>query len=128
MTVDEWIEEYRQAWEAADADRAAALFTEDGLYRSNIYDDPHAGHEGVHAYWTGVTSTQSDVSVRMGRPFVDGDRVAVEFWTNMKVEGDPVTVSGCLLLDFAADGRCRRLREYWNFSEHSLDPPDVWGT
>lgn len=128
MTVEEWIEEYRRAWEAADADRAAALFTEKGLYRSNIYDDPHTGHEGVHAYWTGVTSTQSEVSVRMGRPFVDGDRVAVEFWTNMAVEGNPVTVAGCLLLDFAPDGRCRRLREYWNFSEDSLDPPDVWGT
>ena len=128
MDVSEWIEGYRQAWENRDPQAAAALFTDDAWYRSNIYEDPHVGHEGVTAYWTGVTAAQSDVSVRMGEPFAHGDRVTVEFWTTMNVEGAPVTLAGCLLLEFAPDGRCRRMREYWNFETGTHQPPEGWGT
>jgi uncharacterized protein (TIGR02246 family) len=127
-TVSDWIEAYRRAWEERDAEAAAALFTSDATYRSNIFEEPHQGRDGVRAYWESVTSTQSDVRVRMGRPYVDGDRVAVEFWTNMKVDGDDVTLPGCLLLDFDAEGRCRRLREYWHFEPATAKPPPEWGT
>lgn len=127
MSVDEWVEGYRQAWVTMDDSAAAALFTPDGTYRSNIYEEPHVGREGVAAYWRGVTAVQSDVAVTMGRPFVDGNRVTVEFWTNMKVSGDDVTIGGCLLLDFAEDGLCRRLREYFTFAPGTAAPPDGWG-
>jgi len=63
----------------------------------------------------------------MGRPFVDGERVAVEFWTNMKVNDDEVTVPGCLLLDFDGNGLCSRLREYWHFAPGAAEPPPEWG-
>ncbi len=129
MTLDDWIEAYRTAWETSDAAAAAALFSADSTYRSNIFDEPHQGRDGVHAYWESVTATQSDIRVRMGSPFVDGDRVAVEFWTNMNVGGvGAVTLPGCLLLDFDADGLCRRLREYWHFEPTSAEPPAEWGT
>jgi len=127
-TVEDWIEAYRRAWEERDADAAAALFTSDATYRANIFEQPHQGRDGVRAYWESVTSTQTDVRVRMGRPFVEGDRVAVEFWANMKVEGDDVTLPGCLLLDFDTEGQCRRLREYWHFEPATAEPPPEWGT
>jgi hypothetical protein len=41
--------------------------------------------------------TQRAKRVRMGRPFVDGNRVAVEWWTMMVDEGESVTLPGCLL-------------------------------
>jgi ketosteroid isomerase-like protein len=47
QSLDEWIEEYRLAWENMDADAAAALFTPDATYRDNIFEDPHRGQEGV---------------------------------------------------------------------------------
>ena len=109
--VGAWVETYRQAWEESDAAKAAGLFTEDATYRSNIFEEPHSGHQGIAAYWTSVTATQSDIEVRMGRPIVDGERVSVEFWTTMNNEGADVTLPGCLLLEFADDGRCRRLHE-----------------
>jgi ketosteroid isomerase-like protein len=130
MTVDrvrEWAEAYRTAWEAADSDAAAALFSEDATYRSEIYQEPHRGRSGVFDYWSGVTAAQSDVSVVMGNPFVDGDRAVVEFWTKMSVNGDPVTVAGALMLDFDDQGLCTALREYWNLKEGYSDPPDGWG-
>lgn len=127
MDVNTWVETYRQAWEKSDAELAASIFTEDATYRSNVFEEPHAGREGVIAYWSSVTSTQSDIEVRMGRPIVDGNRVSVEFWTKMNNEGADITLPGCLLLDFADDGRCRRLHEYYEFAPGRLDPPEEWG-
>ncbi len=125
--VAAWVEAYRRAWEERDADAAAALFTDESTYRSNIFEEPHRGPDGVRAYWSGVTAAQREVSVRMGRPIVDGDRVAVEFWTTMENDGAEVTLPGCLLLSFDEDGRCRSLHEYYTFTEGRLDPPPEFG-
>jgi len=127
-TVIRWADSYRVAWETADSAAAAALFAEDGTYRNDIYQEPNRGRSGVVDYWTGVTSVQSDVTVRMGAPFVDGDRAVVEFWTTMKISEDPVTITGALLLAFDPDGLCRSLREYFAFSEGYQQPPEGWGT
>lgn len=126
-TLDEWIEQYRLAWESRDPRGAAALFAPDATYRSNIFEEPHEGREGVAEYWQRVTASQSEVRVRMGRPFVDGTRVAVEFWTNMRVDGEAVTLPGCLLLDFVDNWTCHRLREYWHYNPGAHEPPDGWG-
>jgi hypothetical protein len=123
----EWAEAYRVAWETVDSEAAAALFTDDASYRSNIYEEPHRGRSGIADYWTGVTSTQSNVAVQMGEPFVDGERVDLEFWTTMDVESAPVTLAGCLLLRFDEDGLCADLREYWNFTDGTHQPPAGWG-
>ena len=128
MTITEWVEGYRRAWEERDPDAAAALFTEDATNRSLIFEEPHRGRSGVAEYWRVVTEGQSEVRVRMGAPFADGVRVGVEFWTNMKVGGDDVTLPGILLLEFAEDGLCRRLREYWHYQPGALSPPDEWGS
>ena len=127
MDVATWLEAYRRAWEGKDADAAAALFAEDSTYRSNIFEDPYEGPGGVRTYWTAVTSTQEDVRVLVGTPFVDGDRVAAEFWTTMRNDGTEITLPGCLLLRFADDGRCTALREYWHVEQGRRDPPPDWG-
>ena len=127
MDVGSWLEGYRVAWERKDTDAAAALFTEDATYRANIFEEPFEGREGVRRYWQQVTSTQEDVRVRIGTPFVDGDRVAAEFWTTMRNGGDEITLPGCLLLHFGDDGLCRALREYWHIQPGRVDPPAGWG-
>ncbi|HSJ70620.1 MAG TPA: nuclear transport factor 2 family protein [Acidimicrobiia bacterium] len=127
-TLHDWIEGYRAAWEARDADAVIELFRPEATYRSNIFEEPHRGREGIRAYWTSVTEAQSDVTVRMGKPYVDGSRVTVEFWTNMKVSGDDVTLPGCLLLHFDDDGLCTSLHEYWHFEPGTHQPPPEWGT
>ncbi len=128
ISIDEWVERYRQAWIDADARAVTKLFTPDGSYRDNIFEEPHVGTESIEAYWIGVTAPQSHAAVAMGKPFVDGSRVTVEFWTNMLVDGDPVTLPGCLLLQFDDDGLCTSLREYWIFQPGTFQPPEGWGT
>lgn len=127
MDLGSWLEAYRRAWEDADVEAAAALFTEDATYRSNIFQEPYEGRDGVREYWEEATATQEDVRVTMGRPFADGDRVAAEFWTTMKNDGADITLPGCLLLRFDEDGFCRALREYWHVEEGRLEPPPGWG-
>lgn len=128
IALNEWVERYRVAWQTADADAVVSLFTTDASYRDNIFEDPHVGTDGIRTYWNTVTSVQSDVSVRMGSPLVDATRVIVEFWTNMKVAGDAVTLPGVLILDMDANGLCRALREYWHFQPGTFEPPPGWGT
>ena len=126
-SVQRWAEAYRVAWESADSEAAASLFSEAGTYRDNIFEEPHEGRAGVAEYWSGATAAQSNVTVQMGEPYVDGERAVVEFWTTMDLDGDPVTLAGALLLVFDQDGLCRSLREYWNFTEGHNDPPPSWG-
>jgi hypothetical protein len=127
VTRAEWIAAYGSAWERADAEAAAALFTENAIYRSSPFEEAAIGQSGVRAYWERVTATQSGVRVRFGEPVESGDKVAVEWWTTMQSAGSDVTLPGCLLLRFAPDGRCEELREYWHWEERSVEPPPGWG-
>jgi ketosteroid isomerase-like protein len=127
MKLGAWIEAYGQAWETGDEDLMVSLFADDASYRSSPFREPFRGHDEIRAYWRRNARTQRDKRVRMGRPFVDGNRVAVEWWTTMVDEGEAVTLPGCLLLRFEADGRCSDLREYWHVEPGKHDPFPGWG-
>jgi SnoaL-like domain len=106
MDVDDWVEPYGRAWETADGDLIVSLFSDDAVYRSSPFREPYIGHEQIRAYWRRRAGNQRETRVCMGRPVVDGDRVAVEWWTTMIDDGEEVTLPGCLLLRFGPDGRC----------------------
>jgi ketosteroid isomerase-like protein len=125
--VEQWVAHYARAWEGRDPAAAVALFTEDATYRSQPFREPHIGLEGVERYWRDAVTTQNDVRVRFGNPVVDGERVAVEWWTTAMDEGAPSTIAGILLLRFTADGRCSALREHWAIAEGMHEPYSGWG-
>lgn len=127
-TLQRWLRDYRRAWERADPDGAAALFTRDAPYRSRPLLPAYAGREGIRRYWAQVTSDQPAEEVRWGGPLVDGSRVSVEWWTALSnTDGSESTVAGILLLRFDGDGLCAELRECWNEVPESLPPPVGWG-
>ncbi len=128
MDARSWLEAYRRAWEERDADAAAALFAPDATYRVNIFQEPHRGRDGIRRYWEDATRSQADVRVVMGEPFGAGERVAAEFWTQMRVDGAETSLAGCLLLRFDQAGLCRSLREYWFFEPGLREPPPEWGS
>jgi ketosteroid isomerase-like protein len=121
------MEGYARAWEAADAPRAAALFTPDATYRSHILSRAHVGTDEIEEYWRRATESQSDVEVQFGDPIVDKDRVVVEWWTQMTDEGKDETLPGVLLLRFSGD-LCSALREYWHVADSGVEPYPHWGT
>jgi uncharacterized protein (TIGR02246 family) len=120
-----WLRDYAAAWEAGDT-RVVDHFTPDATYRSHIFREAHAGHDGISAYWQGATSTQTEVRVLIGDPLIEGDRVVAEWWTTMTDDGEPFTLPGVLLLDFEG-GRCRALREYWAQEPGRHEPFREWG-
>ena len=128
MTPQKWIERYRRAWETADADEVVALFTSDAWYWSSVFRKPYQGSDAIRRYWLTGAGSQREVAVRMGQPVTTPGRVAVEWWATMidPDEGE-ITLPGCLLLRFAADGRCRDLWEYWQVHPGRQYPPDGWG-
>lgn len=128
MDYEKWLERYRRAWTERDADAAAALFTEDAIYREQPFEQPFAGRDAIRHYWSTVTRGQSAIELRYGTPVVEGRRVAVEWWANLLNDGSPITLAGEFLLLFAENGQCRELREYWAVTTHRVDPPAGWGS
>lgn len=128
MNLEHWLLSYGRAWETADEDLIVSLFSEDARYRSSPFREPFRGHDEIRAYWRRGAGTQRETLVRLGRPFVDGSRVAVEWWATMVDEdGERVTLPGCLLLTFGPDGRCVDLREYWHVEHGRREPFTGWG-
>src|SRR5215467_1126349 len=128
MTLQEWIERYRRAWESGEVDDLVAIFTPNASYRSSVFREPHLGSEAIRGYWQRAAGAQRDVTVRMGQPVAAAGRVAVEWWTTMTDPNEgQVTLPGCLLLRFAADGRCSDLWEYWQIQSGYCEPPEGWG-
>ncbi len=124
--VEAWVESLRSAWESADPVQIGALFTDDAEYLTNPFGKALKGRDSIVAYWSEEMSTQDTVEVRMGRPIIDGGRVAVEWWAVITNNGSQVTDSGALMLEFFGD-RCRRLAEYWMLEEGRTEPGEGWG-
>lgn len=127
LSVTQWLDGYRKAWEERDTAAVVGLFTEDAIYREQPYEAPFLGRAGIGDYWTKVTATQDDVRLRYGTPIVDGRHAAVEWWVTMRNGGADVSLAGEFWLSFDDAGLCSELREYWHFAEGRQSPPDGWG-
>ncbi len=126
-TATHWLEQYRRAWEERDPELAAAIFTPDAVYQEKPHSEPLRGSAAIHDYWASVTATQNDVKVTYGTPISSGNVTVVEWWVNMTNGGEDVSLAGSFHLNFAADGRCAELREYWHFAEGHFSPGTTWG-
>jgi ketosteroid isomerase-like protein len=125
-TARQWVEHLRRAWREGDPDAAADLFTVDAIYRSDPFRPALFGRAEIVRYWASATSNQSEIEVTFGEPLVDGDRVAVEWWSHTNPGGHPTTDAGGLFLTFES-GLCSELREYWNLTDAAVAVPEGWG-
>jgi len=125
-TSREWLDRLGVAWRDRDPGAAADLFRVDAIYFSHPFRAPLRGRREITDYWSSATAKQSGIEVTFGDPVVDGDRVAVEWWSVMNEDGRPTTDAGGLFLAFE-EGRCAVLREYWNLTEGALPVPEGWG-
>jgi hypothetical protein len=122
----DWLTRFGRAWRERDPQAVGDLFTEHAVYRSDPFRPALAGRTEIVHYWTVATKGQTGVAVTFGAPLIRGDRMAVEWWSVMDMDGHPTTDAGGLFLTFE-DGLCSELREYWNLTEEVVAVPEGWG-
>lgn len=140
MTIDEFMQGYKAAWEARDEHRFAALFLPEGIYRNTPFAEQR-GTEALMAYWQRV-KLQEDVRVDY-EVLARAEGAGIAHWhvtyqvaseelfaiwakstgTNLVARrpGDPLprmVLDGVLQANFA-QGRCAEARIWW----HSMPQP-----
>lgn len=125
-----WLERLQRAWRDRDPDGFAALFADDAVYHAGPFSDPHRGRAAIRAHWAATLARQAErPEFWFGPPHSDGLRASVEWWCVLRAPdtGAPRTAAGCLVLEFAGDGRCRRFHEYFHAAfDAALTPPAGW--
>jgi uncharacterized protein (TIGR02246 family) len=116
--LEAWLDRYIEAWRANDAAKVAALFTEDATYRFHPYDaDDKAlhGRDRIVAGWLDEPDDPGSWEATYEAYAVDGNR-AVAYGTSHydATATDPERLyHNVFLMEFAPDGRCSALTEYF---------------
>jgi ketosteroid isomerase-like protein len=133
MTLDRdkaaaFVERYGQTWESWDLAGFVELFRNDVVYIAHPTEERVVGSEPLSDYIRKEQAAQGTVTVRMGRPLVEGDQVVAEFWVTATDAGREATIAGCFIarLD-ETDGLCAEFREYWFDIEGHRDAYEGWG-
>jgi SnoaL-like domain len=113
--LDSWLRAYGEAWEARDGERAASLFAEDGVYCWGPHEPPLRGRAAIRDRWSLATGDQRDVHFRHEILGTDGARGFARWWSTFadRSSGSRIELDGVFVLDFADDGLCARLQEWW---------------
>ena len=123
-----FVNGYGSTWERWDIAGFVALFSEDVVYVVHPTEETVVGREALTRYVQKEQAAQGEVSIRMGRPVIEGDRVAAEFWVTATSQGDEATIAGCFVAQLnPTDGRCRTFREYWFDIEGHVGAFNGWG-
>jgi ketosteroid isomerase-like protein len=117
-TVDEfsrWLEGYRQAFIAFDAEAAGELFSDDATYQDSPYADPVVGRVAIAAYSRKVAELMTDVELECEVVAVSGD-VGVAHLRDALTRvssGTRARYDGIFVVRFDRDGRSIDFREWW---------------
>ena len=122
-----FVEAYGRTWESWDFSGFVDLFGEEVVYVAHATEETVVGREALASYIRKEAEDQGKARVRLGRPLIDGDRVAAEFWVTRSSEGQDWTTAGCFIAQLGPDGRCTVFREYWFDVEGHIDAYDGWG-
>jgi hypothetical protein len=107
-----WAQTWSKAWPARDVEAIVALQAQDGVHWASMFR-PFHGREGLRAY---VSQSFADEMVSTEcwffDPAVSADTAAVEYWAHGVYDNGPMTISGCTILRFDADGLVTEARDY----------------
>ena len=100
-----WVAGWTEGWESGDAEKIAALYTADAVFRSYPFREPE---KSARDYARRAFADEELVECRFGEPVVAGDRAAVEYWAVLSAGGDEETLAGIALVRFGPGGKVRR--------------------
>jgi uncharacterized protein (TIGR02246 family) len=122
-----WAATWTAAWQAHDVEAVVALYADDCVHHSTPFRPPHRGRQAVRDYVTQAFADEQRIDdVRFGTPIVEGDRACVEYWARfLDQQGTAMTLAGCAMARFDADGLITEARDYWHLQE-GHEPPPEW--
>jgi hypothetical protein len=116
-----WVDAWERAWPVGDVDVVSAVYADGCLFYSHPFREPEAPHDYV--VW--AFAEQASAECRFGRPVVEGDRAAVDWWAVMTgLDGSDETIAGTSLLRFGDDGLVVEQRDVWALEPGRRDLPD----
>jgi uncharacterized protein (TIGR02246 family) len=122
-----WAATWTAAWQAHDVEAVVTLYADDAVHRSSPFRPPHRGRQAVRENVTQAFADEQQVDdVRFDTPIVEGDRACVEYWASfLDQQGTAITLAGCAMARFDAEGRVTETRDYWHLQE-GHEPPPEW--
>jgi hypothetical protein len=113
---ERWLTAYGRAWEARDAEAAAALYAEDGSYQVTPFVEPLRGRAAVLEYWREVARTEENIRFGFEIVAVTPEAGIAHWWAAfVRVPpGMPTKLDGIFVITLNGLGLCTRLREWWH--------------
>jgi hypothetical protein len=119
-----WIDAWTKSWRTLDAELLTPVYTAETVHRSHPFREP--GKPIDYARWA-LAEEEGEPEVWMGDPIVAGDRAAIEWWACVIENGKQVSLAGCSLLRFDAEGHVVEQSDYWGNADGRTPPWDGWG-
>jgi ketosteroid isomerase-like protein len=118
-----WASTWAGSWPAQDVDAILARQAEDGDHWASMFR-PFRGRAGLRTYLEECFAEETrPARVWFAEPQVDGDAAAVEYWAQVWIHGEPMTISGCTVLRFDESGLVAESRDYSHTEPGSHEPP-----
>ena len=113
---ESWLTAYGRAWEARDAQAAAALYAEDGTYQITPFVEPLRGRQAILEYWREVARTEKDIRFGCEILAVMAEYGIAHWWASfVRVPpGAATKLDGIFLITLDNAGLCSSLREWWH--------------
>ena len=108
--VQEWLDNYVEAWRSYDTVAIADLFAEDATYAYHPWDEPIRGRDAIVAEWLSERDEPGSWHAEY-RPFVVADSRAVAVGETRYADGK--TYHNIWQLTFDQDARCSAFVEWY---------------
>jgi nuclear transport factor 2 (NTF2) superfamily protein len=119
-----WIEAWEEGWPMKDVDRIASRYQPNAPYRSH----PFRAVATAREYVAEAFGEEDLVRCWFGRPIVEADRAAVEYWAILRSpDGTHISIAGQSHLRFDEHGLVAEHRDYWTQRDGSVEPSPGWG-
>ncbi len=104
---------YVAAFNAADAERVAALFADNATVEDPVGSPAIAGRENILAFYRHATSLGARLEVVAPPRGSHGNAAALSFAVYAQMQGHSVRIDVTDVMTFGADGRITGMRAYW---------------